>query len=339
MAHDFDLLSFTDWRRWAIKGHKGFKVTEKDLLQGVTAEELRKPLQHVEGSWFWERSNTDGIALLIPLPGTNSHPPVPINHISTSRSKDLSTPADDDSCLVVPTPTSPNSLDPIDVDMIDPPPLPPSTSPLSNSTVSLAPRAQMASFVEEVFTSFTATCKDLSAEIQTLRNEVQALREENVSIRSERRHLQPNPHSFQHGIHVTGGESISAPRRQFYTYPPPEPPVEFAPQLEYPDSPPTSATSASDHGRTNPSNFPVELHAQAQPDFDTEMKESSSHPHPIIKMECSMPTFSPYTYEPIPYARSTGLDGLSEAMSMDDMGGPGLAGPVKSQRKRFTMVG
>lgn len=347
LRHDspsWSLFRITDWKRWALKGHKGFKLTDADILQGVNAEDLRKPLKHIEGFWFWERSSPDGTLALIPLPGTNSPPPDP-NHIPTSHSKHQSSPGDDDSCITIPSPPSSNSLHAIiDVEMSDASHLPQSTSvsPPSNSTVSLAPRAQMASFVEEVFTSFTATCKDLSAEIQTLRDEVRALREENISIRSERQHPHPDPYPYQHGIHVTGGDSISAPQRQFYTYPPPEPPVEYVPPLEYPDSPPASATSASDHGPAHhPSNLPATHHAHVRADIDTEMSEASSHSHIIVKTEaeCSMPTFSPYTYEPIPYERSSWQGGLSEAMSMDDMGGQGLAGPVKSQRKRFTRVG
>lgn len=419
------LLLHSDWRRFALKGHKGFKITDQIIQRGITADELRKHLKHIDGAWYHERVNTDGSVRLVPAPGaplpptctdptaltTPSVTDTNVNTMPTNdtpmlipHSKKISN--SDYACLIVPPPISSNTLPAqatvTDVDMTDPAPTPPSTASPSTSTISLAPRAQMASFVEDVFTSFNSTVKSLTEELNNLRDEVRVLREDNISYRSARGRSSAS-HSYQsyqaypshvpssadshqqshrpyypyhhahptttttygpNGIPVDANESIStaqprAPPRQFYTYPPPAPPADYVPANQYPESPPPSAhapthlstSGTSTHLHTNNSHTPHH-NTYIDVDTDTEMSDTPhSRPHstnptnptkstnptnPTSNSECSMPAFSPYTHQPIPFAG--GGRGLGEAMAMDDVDGMGgiLAGPVKSQRKRFT---
>ncbi|KAL0577997.1 hypothetical protein V5O48_004000 [Marasmius crinis-equi] len=47
-----------DWRRWALKGHKGFSLTEDEIENGITAQQLMGGLRDKSGRWFWEEPNT-----------------------------------------------------------------------------------------------------------------------------------------------------------------------------------------------------------------------------------------------------------------------------------------
>ncbi|KAL0575455.1 hypothetical protein V5O48_006524 [Marasmius crinis-equi] len=47
-----------DWRRWALKGHKGFSLTEDEIENGITAQQLMGGLKDKSGRWFWEEPNT-----------------------------------------------------------------------------------------------------------------------------------------------------------------------------------------------------------------------------------------------------------------------------------------
>ncbi|KAF5376772.1 hypothetical protein D9757_009493 [Collybiopsis confluens] len=48
-----DALKF-DWRRWALKGHKGFDLTDHEVTNGISAEEFMRGLKSKGGEWFWE---------------------------------------------------------------------------------------------------------------------------------------------------------------------------------------------------------------------------------------------------------------------------------------------
>ncbi|KIK56484.1 hypothetical protein GYMLUDRAFT_61934 [Collybiopsis luxurians FD-317 M1] len=58
-----DILKF-DWRRWAIKGHKGFELTEHEITNGISAENFMRGLKLAGGEWQWETNDNplpDGI--------------------------------------------------------------------------------------------------------------------------------------------------------------------------------------------------------------------------------------------------------------------------------------
>ncbi|KIK56487.1 hypothetical protein GYMLUDRAFT_47026 [Collybiopsis luxurians FD-317 M1] len=58
-----DVLKF-DWRRWAIKGHKGFELTEYEITNGISAENFMRGLKLEGGEWQWETNDNplpDGI--------------------------------------------------------------------------------------------------------------------------------------------------------------------------------------------------------------------------------------------------------------------------------------
>ncbi|KAF9072067.1 hypothetical protein BDP27DRAFT_1445899 [Rhodocollybia butyracea] len=56
-----DGLKF-DWRRWALKGHAGFSLTDLDITQGITAEQFMSGLKQKDDQWFWETDE-------FPVPG------------------------------------------------------------------------------------------------------------------------------------------------------------------------------------------------------------------------------------------------------------------------------
>ncbi|KAL0569053.1 hypothetical protein V5O48_012922 [Marasmius crinis-equi] len=47
-----------DWRRWALKGHKGFSLTEDEIENGITAQQLMSGLKEKDGRWHWEEQGT-----------------------------------------------------------------------------------------------------------------------------------------------------------------------------------------------------------------------------------------------------------------------------------------
>jgi hypothetical protein len=42
-----------DWKPWALKGYKGFRVTEDELMYGITADAYVNGLKNVAGRWTW----------------------------------------------------------------------------------------------------------------------------------------------------------------------------------------------------------------------------------------------------------------------------------------------
>ncbi|KAJ3990930.1 hypothetical protein F5050DRAFT_1898755 [Lentinula boryana] len=48
-----DVIKF-DWRRWALKGHRGFMLTDDDISNGVSAEQFISGLKQKNDDWFWE---------------------------------------------------------------------------------------------------------------------------------------------------------------------------------------------------------------------------------------------------------------------------------------------
>jgi hypothetical protein len=47
-------LLISDWSRWALKGHKGFKLTQDELKRGIDAQILIRGLRKNDGGkWVW----------------------------------------------------------------------------------------------------------------------------------------------------------------------------------------------------------------------------------------------------------------------------------------------
>lgn len=254
---------FIDWKRWSLKGHKGFKLTEKDIANGITAQQFTKNFRQINGSWYCEFVAQDKSRRLIPMPGAPLSAAIEIHEEEEEEEEANSLPT-----------VPPSSTDSQDVEMAPPEksqctpvvssiaipsqvpkaPQPPKT-PVRNTPIrptQSAPRPATTTFVEEVFSTFTESCRSLSKEIRSLREEVAALREENVSMKEEnareresvRMHpyaFHPPSHSQSHspanfasGPDVFGSYPLSAP-----AYPTTSPPALAYPSL------PTTAPSGS----------------------------------------------------------------------------------------------
>lgn len=50
-----DAVKF-DWKRWALKGHKGFKLLEEDINEGVGLGRWLEGLRERDGDWEWDTS-------------------------------------------------------------------------------------------------------------------------------------------------------------------------------------------------------------------------------------------------------------------------------------------
>ncbi|KAK0460246.1 uncharacterized protein EV420DRAFT_1535792 [Desarmillaria tabescens] len=50
-----DALKF-DWKQWALKGHKGFKLLEEDILGGIELGRWLEGLRERDGDWVWDTS-------------------------------------------------------------------------------------------------------------------------------------------------------------------------------------------------------------------------------------------------------------------------------------------
>ncbi|KAJ8089816.1 hypothetical protein PM082_018392 [Marasmius tenuissimus] len=48
-----DTLKF-DWRRWALKGHKGFSLTKDEIENGISAQQHMSGLKMENGKWYWD---------------------------------------------------------------------------------------------------------------------------------------------------------------------------------------------------------------------------------------------------------------------------------------------
>ncbi|KAJ4466764.1 hypothetical protein J3R30DRAFT_3583508 [Lentinula aciculospora] len=48
-----DTVKF-DWRRWALKGYRGFMLTEVEITNGITAEQFLLGLKQKNDEWFWD---------------------------------------------------------------------------------------------------------------------------------------------------------------------------------------------------------------------------------------------------------------------------------------------
>ncbi|GAW07023.1 peroxiredoxin q [Lentinula edodes] len=48
-----DAVKF-DWRRWAIKGHRGFTLTDDEITIGITAEQFLVGLKQKNVDWYWD---------------------------------------------------------------------------------------------------------------------------------------------------------------------------------------------------------------------------------------------------------------------------------------------
>ncbi|KIK56489.1 hypothetical protein GYMLUDRAFT_47027 [Collybiopsis luxurians FD-317 M1] len=51
--YEKDVLKF-DWRRWALKGYKGFQLTENEVTDGISAENSMRGLKQKDGEWYWK---------------------------------------------------------------------------------------------------------------------------------------------------------------------------------------------------------------------------------------------------------------------------------------------
>ncbi|KAK0222326.1 hypothetical protein IW262DRAFT_1379921 [Armillaria fumosa] len=50
-----DAVKF-DWKRWALKGHKGFRLLEEDINEGVELGRWLEGLRERDGDWVWDAS-------------------------------------------------------------------------------------------------------------------------------------------------------------------------------------------------------------------------------------------------------------------------------------------
>lgn len=50
-----DVVKF-DWKRWALKGHKGFKLLPEDIKEGVELGTWLEGLKERDGDWVWDAS-------------------------------------------------------------------------------------------------------------------------------------------------------------------------------------------------------------------------------------------------------------------------------------------
>ncbi|KAJ3819744.1 hypothetical protein F5878DRAFT_708650 [Lentinula raphanica] len=48
-----DAIKF-DWRRWALKGYRGFTLTDEEITNGLTAQRFVTGLKRVNDDWFWD---------------------------------------------------------------------------------------------------------------------------------------------------------------------------------------------------------------------------------------------------------------------------------------------
>ncbi|KAK1233890.1 hypothetical protein PQX77_002929, partial [Marasmius sp. AFHP31] len=47
-----------DWRRWALKGHRGFSLTEDEIENGISAQQLMSGLKVKNEKWFWDERDS-----------------------------------------------------------------------------------------------------------------------------------------------------------------------------------------------------------------------------------------------------------------------------------------
>ncbi|KAF9261826.1 hypothetical protein L218DRAFT_474243 [Marasmius fiardii PR-910] len=55
--YDKDVVAL-GWRSWALKGHRGFSLTEEEIQNGISAQELMQGLKEKGGEWYWENEGT-----------------------------------------------------------------------------------------------------------------------------------------------------------------------------------------------------------------------------------------------------------------------------------------
>ncbi|KAG7086211.1 hypothetical protein E1B28_002176 [Marasmius oreades] len=55
--YDKDVVGM-GWRGWALKGHKGFSLTEGEIQNGISAQQLMQGLKDRNGQWYWETEGT-----------------------------------------------------------------------------------------------------------------------------------------------------------------------------------------------------------------------------------------------------------------------------------------
>lgn len=63
-------MSLLDWKRWSIRSHNGFKLTEKQISYGFAVDRFSKNLRKVEGVWFLRPMKAGNDLDELPLPGT-----------------------------------------------------------------------------------------------------------------------------------------------------------------------------------------------------------------------------------------------------------------------------
>ncbi|KAK7062514.1 hypothetical protein VNI00_000002 [Paramarasmius palmivorus] len=55
--YEKDVLKF-NWRGWALKGHRGFSLTDEEITNGITAQQLMYGLKEKDGKWHWDTEHT-----------------------------------------------------------------------------------------------------------------------------------------------------------------------------------------------------------------------------------------------------------------------------------------
>ena len=72
----------TDWARWSIQGHKGFRLTKAEIQNGIPAEDFMRGLgRNADGQWSWAG---EPVAVSGPVPES-----IPTEPISPPPPEDL----------------------------------------------------------------------------------------------------------------------------------------------------------------------------------------------------------------------------------------------------------
>ena len=72
-----------DWSRWALKGHKGFKLTQDELKNGIDARMITQGLKKdYDGKWVWIdefviKQEEIPVTLVLPMTQELVIPPIP----------------------------------------------------------------------------------------------------------------------------------------------------------------------------------------------------------------------------------------------------------------------
>ncbi|KAG5650557.1 hypothetical protein H0H81_011828, partial [Sphagnurus paluster] len=79
--YEIDVLKY-DWDRWAIKGHKGFMLTLKEIQNGITAETYVGGLRRrADGVWIWD---SEAGAAVVPTPFMTDNTPLAATPMKTT---------------------------------------------------------------------------------------------------------------------------------------------------------------------------------------------------------------------------------------------------------------